>query len=228
MKPKSSERHRCAYCVNDATTMDHVVSKGLYPPSKASPTNQRITVPACESCNNGWSDDEVHFRNVMLVSGAPTAVVSELWEGKTRRSFAKSDGPKRARDLADQFQPVDAPEGERHLIYPGRDERVLRVVRKTVRGLCHHHGLLSPVADDQVHADIQLFEIPTEFEAEMTFAHADEDILSYRFSLVDEPEIHSGWLLTFYGRTPFHCIVFRSVEARRRLEVAARIRPPAV
>jgi hypothetical protein len=33
----------------------------------------------------------------------------------------------------------------------------LRIVRKIVRGLCHHHNLLSPVLDGQVLADIHAF-----------------------------------------------------------------------
>jgi hypothetical protein len=216
---------RCAYCgSDDALTVDHVVSRALYPPSKAASPFARITVPACGACNNGWANDEPHFRNVLLLSGDSTPAVRELWEGKTRRSFAHSDGRKRARDLIVQMVPIRTPEGERHMIYPARDERVLRIVRKIVRGLCHHHGLLSPVHDEQVLANIQRFEVPPQFLAEMTSAHAEEDVLQYRFGVVDEPEIHSGWLLNFYGRTQFLCIVFRSLNARVQFEaVSARM-----
>jgi hypothetical protein len=215
----------CAYCPKPATTTDHVVSRALYPPSKASSRNQRITVPACKDCNGGWSGDEPHFRNMLLLSGDPNAAVRELWEGKTRRSFAHRDGRKRARDLTDLMVPVETAKGPRHLIYPGRDERVLRIVRKIVRGLCHHHGVLSPVADEQVLADVQKFAIPEDFLAEMTAAHAEADVLEYHFGLVDEPDIHSGWLLIFYERTPFFCLVFRSPAARRQFDVAAPERP---
>jgi hypothetical protein len=217
MEP-AEQKKRCAYCGNVASTDDHVVPRALYPPSLAASRFQRITVDACQACNNGWSDDEPHFRNVLLVAGDPNSAVRELWDGKTRRSFTYADGLKRVRDLAAQIEPVDTPEGARHMIYPARDERVLRIVRKIVRGLCHHHNLLSPVHDDQVVADIQRFQIPEEFLSEMTSAHAEEDVLQYRYGVVDEPEIHSGWLLNFYGRTPFFCIVFRSVEARSSME----------
>jgi hypothetical protein len=214
-------RKPCAYCGGDASTDDHVVPRALYPPSKAKSRIQRITIDACEACNNGWSNDEPHFRNVLLVAGDPNPAVRELWEGKTRRSFTYVDGLKRVRDLATQIEPIQTPDGERHMIYPAKDERVLRIVRKIVRGLCHHHNLLSPVLDDQVLADIQRFEVPDEFLAEMTAAHAEEDVLQYRYGIVDEPEIHSGWILNFFGRTPFFCIVFRSVEARQQLASAA-------
>jgi len=213
-----NRKNRCAYCGSDtASTNDHVIPGSLYPEASLF---QRITVRACVACNNGWANDEAHFRNMLLLSGNPTAAVHELWQGKVRRSFVQPDGRKRARDLIEQFVPVATPKGERHMIYPAKDERVLRIVRKIVRGLCHHHGLLSPVQDEQVYADIQRFEVPPEFLAEMTSTHADEDVLQYRYGVVHEPEIHSGWLLNFYDRTPFHCIVFRSLAARIRFETA--------
>jgi hypothetical protein len=157
----------------------------------------------------------------MLVSGDPTPAVRELWEGKTRRSFAHADGRKRAHDLAVQIKPVQTPEGAKHMIYPAKDERVLRIVRKIVRGLCHHHRLLSPVHDGQVLADVQRFQIQADFLSAMTSAQAEEDVLQYWFGMFDEPDMHSGWLLNFFGRTAFHCIVFRSPEGRRRLEAAS-------
>jgi len=208
---ETSKTERCAYCGEEASTKDHVVSKALYPPSKAQSAVPRITVPACRACNSSWADDEAHFRDVLLLAGEPSPVVREQWEGKARRSFAQPDGRRRARDLAAQLVAVATPGGEQHMIFPDRDERVLRVVRKTVRGLCHHHRLLSPIADGQVHADIQLFAIQPEFLAELTQGATEADILDYCFGLVDEPEVHSEWLLTYYGRTPFFCIVFRSL-----------------
>lgn len=212
MRRKSSGR--CAYCGERATTDDHVIPSALYPASKAVSRVQRITVDACRQCNNGWSDDEAHFKNMMLISGHRTPVVQELWDGKTRRSFAQVDGRRRVRDLFQQLVPVALPEGERHMVYPGRDPRVMRVVRKIVRGLCHHHGLLSPVADTQVWADIQRFEVPATFLAGMTYGHVEEDIVQYRFGLTaDHADIHSGWILRFFTRTPFFCIVYRSTEA---------------
>ena len=168
----SKRRQRCAYCGHGASTTDHVIPRALYPPSRTASKVQRITVAACAACNEGWADDEPHFRNVLLVSGNPNPAVRELWEGKTLRSFTQVDGPKRVHDLATQIVPVKTPDGERHMIYPAKDERVLRIVRKVVRGLCHHHKLLSPVHDGQVMADIQRFLVPPELLSLMTVAHA--------------------------------------------------------
>jgi hypothetical protein len=212
MMENMQNKRRCAYCVDPAATDDHVVPKALYPPSKATSRVQRITVGACERRNKSWSADEVHFRNMLLISGDPASVVHELWKGSTRRSFTYADGSKRMRDLLARVVLVQTPQGERHMVYPGRDERVMRIVRKAVRGLPHHHELLSPVLDNQVFADVQRFEVPSEFLAQMTSAHAEEDVLQYRFGIIDDPDIHSCWLLRLFNRTAFFCIVFRGVK----------------
>ena len=81
----------CAYCGELATTVDHVVPSALYPPSKAGSRVQRITVDACGRCNGGWSNDEAHFRNVLLMAAGPNPVTIELWRGPTARSFDQPD-----------------------------------------------------------------------------------------------------------------------------------------
>lgn len=214
---------RCAYCGSmNASTRDHVVPSALYPPSKAVSRVQRITVDACHQCNKSWADDEAHFRNMLLISGDPTPAVRQLWDGPTRRSFSYVDGLKRMRDLVAHMVPIQTPQGERHMVYPGRDERVLRIVRKVVRGLCHHHELLSPVLDGQVWADIQRFKVPPEFLADMKSGHVEEDVFQYHFGVIDDPELHSGWVLRFFSRTPFFCIVYQSIEARRRMDAMSQ------
>jgi len=94
----------------------------------------------------------------------------------------------------------------------------MRAIRKIVRGLCHYHGLLTPVRDDQVWSDVQRFELAPEFLEEFESAHVEEDVFQYRFGVVDDADIHSGWLLRFFTRTPFVCVVYQSIEARRWLE----------
>lgn len=215
---------RCAYCGRiGSRTVDHVIARNMYPESKRASRVQKITVDSCGSCNHGISDDEVHFRNVVLVSGDATAVVRELWDNKVHRSFRQVDGIRRARDLRAGMVAIQTAEGRRHMIFPGRDPRVMRVVRKVVRGLCHHHGLLSPVADDQVWADVQRFDIQPDFLEDMSLHHADPDVVEYRMAtLPDDPDIHSVWLFTFFTRTRFLSMVYRSVEIRRRMDLEAR------
>lgn len=207
----SVAKQSCAYCGGEAgNERDHVVPSNLYPSSKSSSKVQRITVPACRACNGGWADDEAHFRTMVVIAGPPNAVVNELWEGPTRRSHEEPDGPRRKRDVASQLVPVDTPEGPRYKVYPGRDPRVLRVVRKIVRGLCHHHRLMSPVYESKVWADIKKYEIPTAFRVGFTHAHVEEDVLQYEYTVLDDENLHSAWVLTFFERTPFMGIVART------------------
>jgi hypothetical protein len=197
----------CAYCgVNPATTADHAVSRLLFP-KRASSRYPRITVPACGDCNSGWSDDEPHFRNVLLLAGAPTTAVQELWDGKARRGFCQVDGRRRAQDIAALLEPVTTAAGQRHMIYPAKDDRVLRIIRKTVRGLCHHHGLGTAIPETRVIADVSRFSMPETWLAEMNLGIVDPDVLDYRYAAIEQDGIHSFWLLTYYGRTPFVAIV---------------------
>jgi hypothetical protein len=139
--------------------------------------------------------------------------------GKTRRAFAEVDGVRRRRDVAEQLVAVQTADGERQKVYPAKDPRFMRVLRKVIRGLSAHHKLRSPVADEQVWADVQRFAVPSEFLLGMTEAHAEHDVLRYRYgTLPDDDLIHSFWLLEFFGRTPFIGIVFRSVAARAVFE----------
>ncbi|MER9136069.1 hypothetical protein NKI20_07130 [Mesorhizobium sp. M0830] len=209
---KKQRWDNCALCGKfRLTTREHVVPKGLYPESKgATSTFQRITIAACFDCNNGTSDDDVHFRNVVAMSGDANPSVREVWEGPIRRSFEKVDGRRRALDLFKLMKPALELEGDRYMIYPGNDPRVIGTIRKVVRGLCHHHQLLAVVKNDKVWADVLKYAVPTEFAEAMVIAHAEPDILDYKYLVVDEGELHSFWLLRFYERTTFIAVVFNT------------------
>jgi hypothetical protein len=173
---------------------------------------QRLTVPVCSRCNRGWSDDEAHFRNMLLVSGEPNEAVQELWQTKADRAFKKIDGHRRLRDLLEQMQRVETDIGERWAVYPGGDQRVMRVVRKVIRGLCHYHRIMSPVSDQRVWADVLSYRVPPEYLNEMEYHHREKDIAEYRYQILDEPPIHSAWLITFFERRAFIGMVSTSKD----------------
>lgn len=202
----------CALCGEyRLTTREHVVPRGLYPLSKATSPVQRITIAACFGCNNGTSDDDVHFRNVIVMSGDANPSVREVWEGPIRRSLEKVDGHRRALDVFKLMKPVPELDGDRYKIYPGHDPRILRTVRKIVRGLISHHGLPPVYENDAVQVDVVTEPIPPELLSEMTTAHAETDILAYGYvEEVVDTEQHSVWLLSFYERTLFLAIVGKS------------------
>lgn len=213
---------RCAYCgaLGDCTK-DHVIPRALYPASLTTSRIQRRTVSACRPCNANWENDEPHFRNVLLMCGGSSEVVNELWEGETRRSFQYCDGRKRVIDLAAQMVPVKTTEGQRHKVFPANDPRVMRIVRKVARGLCHYHGVMSPVLDSQVWADIQRVALAPKVVGAMVFTHAEKEVIQYGVVVTkDHDKLHSFWVLRFFNRVSFVCLVYQSPEALAR-DIAA-------
>ena len=202
----------CAYCGKPVAKPDreHVFPKCLYPPSKATSRAPRLTVPSCMDCNRRWQDDETHFRNVLVVAGEPNAARRELFEGKVSRSFDKIDGTRRWHDLISKLKPVTIDAAIRYKIYPGEDDRVIRIVRKAIKGLCYYHEVLSPVPDHRIWVDVLKHAIPPEFLDQMGCHHREQDIVEYRYQVLNEPEINSVWLITFFERVPFIGVVSAS------------------
>jgi hypothetical protein len=195
----------CAYCgtANVPLERDHVPPSCLYPPSKRAQGDlQLITVPACSRCNRGYSDDEAHFRTVMLMAGDSNEAVLELWQ-KTWRSFREVDGERRATEIRSVMVPVKTSGEDRYMIYPGRDERVLRVVRKIVRGLAHHHKLGTAISDDRVWTDILKYPVPAGLLESITLFRREHDIFQYWFEECADSEISSIWYLKFFEKRVF-------------------------
>src|SRR5437868_14672173 len=168
----------CAYCgiSNVKLTKDHVIPKLLYPISKANSKVQRLTVPACKECNNGWSDDEAHFRNVLMLCGEANQVAEELFNSTVIRSLHKEDGKRRVADLWEIMHPVQTQTSLRHAIYPATDLRFLRILKKIVRGLHFHHHFGRLISDEMVIADLLQFIIPQEFTDNVPSFHYEKDI----------------------------------------------------
>ena len=203
----------CSYCGERfATDSEHVFPRNLYPASKSRSRVQRLRIPSCNECNKGWSDDEVHFRNVLALAAEPNEARRELWETTIRRSFKERNGIRRVRDLVKMLHPVEIEGNDRHKVYPGQDDRVLRIVKKIIRGLCHHHGVMSGVSEKRVWADILKYQIPEEFLSEMAYEHREQDIAEYRYQVLRESGIDSAWLITFFQRVTFVGIVWLSED----------------
>lgn len=204
----------CAYCGKPVAKRDreHVFPKCLYPPSKAKSRVQRLTIPSCRDCNDGWADDEAHFRNVLTIAGEPNAARKELWETNVLRSFDEIDGLRRMHDVANRMKPVNTDTGIRYKIYPGEDDRVIRVVKKVVKGLCYYHKVLTPVSDHRIWVDVLKYVIVPEFLDQMSHHHREQDIVEYRYQVLNEYGIHSAWLITFFEKMPFIGLVSTSED----------------
>jgi hypothetical protein len=101
---------------------------------------------------------------------------------------------------------------DRHKVYPAKDERVMRVVRKIIRGLSYHHGLGPSVPDNAVFADVLRYQVPRELIEYLPHEQREQDIFNYRYDGASGAGYESAWLLTFYERTTFVGLVGRSTE----------------
>jgi hypothetical protein len=199
----------CAYCgrIGCPLEKEHVIPRALYGPSKQFSKVQRITIRACSDCNRGWSKDEPHFRNAMLLAGESNSAVKELWVSKLLPSLEEKDGYSRLLALAQQFVPVVVDGQNRSMIYPHNDRQVTNVLRKIVRGLSSFHGLGDAIPDTHVRILPDIYKLPEDFLPTLTHTHREEDVVQYSFGKGDMDGIRSFWRLTFFERRTFLGIV---------------------
>jgi hypothetical protein len=99
-------------------------------------------------------------------------------------------------------------------IYPGDDHRVVRVVRKVVRGLCHYFGIASAIADRRVFADVPRgWDVPSDILDSMQTYECEREIFHCRYQLlIGNADLHSVWLLTFFENKTFFALVSASTK----------------
>jgi hypothetical protein len=206
----------CAYCPNPATTVDHVPPRNLFP---TPPPPNLITVPACESCNNGASKDDEYFRS-RLVLRADVAGEVNAQEAVQRvlRSLRRPQGRGFQQAMRKDITPVDlvTPSG----ILLGKapafrvDPRLATVPDRIARGLLFHHTRqrLPPgygirafpleqteYASEQRRANLAAFLTPVTSTAPQQFG----GVFTYWYSTVAEDPSASAWVMLFYGTALF-------------------------
>jgi hypothetical protein len=147
---------------------------------------------------------------LVLAGEAPSAVRQELWKTTINRSFGKVDGLKRKQDLIAIMKPIMLAGNERFTVFPAKDERVIHVVKKVIRGLSYHHNIVSPLSDQRIWVDVLKYTIPQEFLDQMGYTHRERDIVEYRWEVLNYEEINSAWLITFFERVTFIGLVSMS------------------
>ncbi|MFQ5853812.1 MAG: hypothetical protein ACE5JU_24910, partial [Candidatus Binatia bacterium] len=64
MSNKLRQVGQCGYCGREQRlTRDHVPPRSLFPEPRSA---DLITVPCCEQCRAGWSNDDEYFRTVVI------------------------------------------------------------------------------------------------------------------------------------------------------------------
>ena len=128
----------CAYCgrllaIRSDNHRDHVFPDSLYASTDPNSKVQRLTIDCCQLCNASWSDDEVQFRNMLLVAGDnPSRERRNLWNSTAMRSFGNKDGQRRLEELFTQMKAIETSGGARHVVYPAKDVSVMRIIKKII------------------------------------------------------------------------------------------------
>jgi hypothetical protein len=149
---------------------------------------------------------------MIVVAGDPNSAATRVWEA-IRRSFTEQcDGPRRLEDLYNQFESVTVESQKRYKVYPANDPRIMRIVRKIIRGLCYYHQLMPYVPDNLVWSDVLRLEIPHDVLDVLHYHHRDPEIIQYGYCPIEIEDMHSLWVLQFYGRTTFVGTIARKME----------------
>jgi hypothetical protein len=221
LKKNQYEKLPCAYCGRYEGTCHggHLVPNCMYPEGNKV---EQLRVPECPVCKAYWQNDDAYFRDVIVMCGEANELANEKFFGPISRSFTKPSGPKWRRELGKLLVPVEVDGEPRHKVYPLHDERVVRVLKRIIRGLCHLHSLGTCITEAQVWASVFWCPIPPAFQADFKRESLSDDFCWYEYSdcrSQDDGVIHSAWVIEFYGRTRFFCLV--STSARGWAEDAA-------
>jgi len=124
----------------------------------------------------------------------------ELWADVTK-SFKREKGGKGDFIAFDeQLEEVGKwPDGTpMHRVYPGRNDRVLKVVRKIMRGLTHHRDESQIIADERVIAAIIVKPVPSDVETVLEEVYRVPNVANCRacfFTAERSTNLHSVWAI---------------------------------
>jgi hypothetical protein len=201
----------CCYCGKLIKNIEkeHVIPRCLYPKNYDFSNVKMITIPACSECNRSFSDAEAHFRNIFTLISDPNNISRKLFK-KVRKSLYKVDGKKRLTDILNEI----AVNGGHWIIYPAKDEKVIVILKKIIRGLSCYYDLLYPIREKQVLVNFNKYIIPENFLNEMNYHHQGKDIIEWRYVVMNDKALHSFWLLRFFKKVEFYGFVFISEKSK--------------
>ena len=211
-----SSAEKCLFCKEPANTKDHIPPKNLFP----RPRPALITVPACFDCNNGHSQDDAFFRNVLLnddrIRNLPQAnALVKAYERSLRRPQATGLAVSMLRNRI-RF-PLISPQG----IYQGEGtalqsdfKRERKVLTRIMKGLFYHefrraHPEKNSISvfssnnmghgKDVVNTVLEMISYIKE-ENKKTIGN---NIFSYGWAVTEDHSDGTFWVLTFFKTVPF-------------------------
>ena len=208
---------QCTYCTSAATTDDHIPPRCLFP---TPPPRDLITVPSCQSCNNGSSQDDEYFRS-RLVSRADVAEDVSAQEAVSRllRSFRRPQTQGFTLSFARNLQWVDLVTPAGDFVGPAPafaiEQRLSSVPSRIVKGLFFHHSGQRLAKEYGVRSfpleQIQYSTVERRAELERLVAPVVTistprqigGAFTYWYSSLPEDLNASAWVMLFYGKAWF-------------------------
>lgn len=204
-----TEEKECVYCGAVATTRDHLPTRNLFPDTKLV---QFLKIPACLSCNNGLSKDELFFRDLVAALGLETSISAKLlFNSKIRSSVQRN--PSVAKRIFSMMDLVDlmSPGGiildtkTKVTIQKEEKERIDRVVTKYAKGLFYHHFGQPMPKDHSIRITILPGKLLSEKAEVLSIVKTIPpvrkflDVFAYGYATVPETK-NVVWLMSFYGK----------------------------
>lgn len=191
----------CVICGSrPATTVEHVPPRGFF----KGIVGQFRTVPACNICNNGSSEDDEALRNYISAQiGKQTAGAKYLWEMGAHKSFLRSTRLRSALLSTTHEVEVVNEDGTTttRLAFVVPVSLYQRVFERVTRGLHFlHAGKILPI-DIPVQINL-LTDAPDLSLPEFTIFEMHsiaEDAFVYRFALNSDEPSNGVWLFTIHG-----------------------------
>jgi hypothetical protein len=205
---------QCGYCGKEqCLTRDHVPPRNLFPGPRSA---DLITVPCCEQCRTGWSDDDEYFRTVVvnadqLYGDNLAAPINDAM----LRSLSKARKRRFSQMIIDSICkiPLETDSG----IYLGHapalkfdQDRVNRVSQRIVRGLFFHEKGYPIPLDYEVIGLLKQFGMEPLLETLRqqgikfpTVRVIQSGVFAYTFRATTEDPNTTMWLALFYQKLPF-------------------------
>lgn len=195
-----------------AVTRDHIPPQCFFP--KPRPSNL-ITVPSCQDCNLGRSDDDEWFR--MIVANRDDLRENQDVQSLLKdifRSWERPEAFKKLKAITTSLidMPLFTSDGQylgNHTVIKVDKERMSEYLKQLIRGLFYHETKTRLTEKVRIGISIN-FEITPSLQEQAgqylkgkPFQVVGNGLFKYVWNHIEDDPTTGVWLLVFYNKVPF-------------------------